>query len=69
MAAATRMDELERRDQLDEVLRWRLRRLLQSGCTEDEARALAARPEVDLHRAVELLERGCPPELAVRILT
>ena len=26
-------------------------------------------PDVDLHRAIELLENGCPPELAVQILT
>jgi hypothetical protein len=68
MAAATHTDELERRDELVEVLRWRQRRLLQSGYAEEDARALAARPDVDLHRAVELLERGCPPELAVRIV-
>jgi hypothetical protein len=26
------------------------------------------RPEVDLHRAVTLLEQGCPVDLALRIL-
>jgi hypothetical protein len=29
---------------------------------------LAANRDIDLHRAVELLRRGCPVETAVRIL-
>jgi hypothetical protein len=29
---------------------------------------LAANVEVDLHDAVDLVRRGCPPELAARIL-
>ena len=29
---------------------------------------LAARHDVDLHRAIELLDQGCPPELATKIL-
>ena len=36
------------------------------------APALAARvaenPDYDLHALIELVERGCPPEFAVRIL-
>jgi hypothetical protein len=32
------------------------------------AHELAHRPDVDLHRAIELLERGCKPELALKIL-
>jgi hypothetical protein len=26
-------------------------------------------PRYDLHALIDLVERGCPPELAVRILT
>jgi hypothetical protein len=29
---------------------------------------LARDPRLDLHTLVELVERGCPPELAARIL-
>ena len=29
---------------------------------------LAARIDIDLHTATDLLERGCPPELALQIL-
>ena len=28
----------------------------------------AARNDIDLHRAIELLDQGCPPELAIKIL-
>ena len=38
------------------------------GFAGDDAVALAARSDVDLHQAIELVQRGCPPELAVRIL-
>jgi len=38
------------------------------GFAGDDAVVLAARTEVDLHEAIELVQRGCPPELAVRIL-
>ena len=34
----------------------------------ESAMQLAARHDVDLHLAVELVEAGCPPELALRIL-
>lgn len=32
------------------------------------AARLAPDPQYDLHALIELVERGCPPELAVRIL-
>jgi hypothetical protein len=32
------------------------------------ARKLAARLDIDLHLAVDLISNGCPPELAARIL-
>lgn len=35
---------------------------------DEESAVRLARSEVDLHTAVELLERGCPVELAVEIL-
>jgi len=52
----------------ERVERWRTSELMRVGFAGDDAVALAARFDVDLHQAIELVERGCPPELAVRIL-
>jgi len=54
--------------ELERVERWRADELARAGFNPDQASRLAARPDIDLHRAVELVERGCPPELAVQIL-
>ena len=54
--------------ELDRVERWRTSELIRVGFAGDDAVALAARFDVDLHQAIELVEHGCPPELAVRIL-
>jgi hypothetical protein len=54
--------------ELDRVERWRTAELMRAGFPGDDAVALAARSDVDLHEAIELVQRGCPPELAVRIL-
>jgi hypothetical protein len=50
------------------VLEWRFSQLARSGYSEGDALALAARADVDLHRAADLVARGCPPSLALRIL-
>jgi hypothetical protein len=54
--------------ELERVERWRAAELVRVGFAGDDAVALAARPDVDLHEAIALVGRGCPPELAVRIL-
>jgi hypothetical protein len=54
--------------ELERVERWRTAELMRAGFAGDDAVALAARLEVDLHEAIELVQRGCPHELAVRIL-
>jgi hypothetical protein len=54
--------------ELERVERWRASELMRAGYLADDAVALAARFEVDLHEAITLVERGCPPQLAVRIL-
>ena len=54
--------------ELERVERWRTAELMRVGFAGDDAVALAARTDVDLHEAIELVQRGCPPELAVRIL-
>jgi hypothetical protein len=51
-----------------EVVRWREDRLLQSGFAPRTARHLAHDWRYDLHALIELVERGCDPELAIRIL-
>jgi hypothetical protein len=50
------------------VERWRAQELERAGYPEDVASELALRPDVDLHRAIELLEKGCSPALAASIL-
>lgn len=55
-------------DEAAEVLAWRFDALCRSGFDLDAAAVLAANVEVDLHAALELVDRGCPPELATRIL-
>ncbi len=47
---------------------WRRRRLTAAGFEQQLAAELAAQPEIDLHELLTLLDRGCPPELAARIL-
>lgn len=49
------------------VVKWRRDALERAGYGEAAAEALAVRADVDLHRAVELIER-CPAELALDIL-
>ncbi|MGY1643232.1 hypothetical protein ACI782_19165 [Geodermatophilus sp. SYSU D00703] len=51
-----------------DVEAWRLRRLLDAGFPAALAREVATTPGIDLHAVLALLDRGCPPELAVRIL-
>jgi hypothetical protein len=52
----------------ERVERWRAEALEKVGYDPESAMQLAARNDVDLHHAVELVEAGCPPELALRIL-
>jgi hypothetical protein len=54
-------------DEADRVLLWRISRLVEAGY-DDVAAVELGLSRIDLHRAVDLLERGCPYELAVRIL-
>ena len=50
------------------VASWRRRQLLEVGFPRALAARLADDHAYDLHALIELVERGCPPELAVRIL-
>jgi hypothetical protein len=52
----------------DRVVRWRAEELEKAGYDAESAGELAARSDIDLHRATELLASGCPVELAIQIL-
>jgi len=65
--AATEI-HIEVETESERIERWRAHELERAGYDGDDAAELAARHDVDLHLAVELLERGCPPETALRIL-
>ena len=54
--------------ELERIEGWRHEEIERAGYAPAEAAQLAARHDVDLHLAVGLLERGCEPALAVRIL-
>ena len=47
---------------------WREQLLLRAGFEADLAAELAADCALDLHAMIGLIERGCPPDLAARIL-
>jgi hypothetical protein len=47
---------------------WRARRLRGAGFGRQLAARLAQDPAYDLHAMLELVDRGCPPELAARIV-
>jgi hypothetical protein len=54
--------------ELERVEHWRAEELIRAGYTPTDAVALAGRHDIDLHRAVELINLGCPYELAIEIL-
>ena len=54
--------------EIDLVEQWRHEALWRAGYDAEAAVVLAASHDVDLHLAVELLERGCSQELALQIL-
>jgi hypothetical protein len=53
---------------VDEVAHWRQEQLTRSGFSLALAAEIANDPHYDLHALIELVERGCRPDLAVRIL-
>ncbi len=54
--------------ELEQVERWRTERLKRAGYPADGAASLAARHDIDLHRAIGLVESGCPVGIALQIL-
>jgi hypothetical protein len=67
MPAAHDIDVVE--TEAERVERWRTAELMRVGYAGDDAVVLASRFDVDLHEAIELVDRGCPPQLAIRILS
>jgi hypothetical protein len=59
---------LEQQREAQEIVSWRRDQLVHAGLTLPVAARLAPDPRYDLHALIELVERGCPPDLAVRIL-
>jgi hypothetical protein len=60
--------ETEIRDETEQVVAWRAEQLELAGYEAPAAAELAARLDVDLHVAAELLSSGCAAELALKIL-
>jgi hypothetical protein len=52
----------------DGVIAWRRKQLLAAGFPPGIAERLEADGRYDLHALIGLVERGCPPVLATRIL-
>jgi hypothetical protein len=52
----------------EEVVRWRREQLVEAGFPLPLATRVAGNAHYDLHALIELVERGCLPEFAVRIL-
>ena len=63
----TELQILEDTEQMQIEL-WRSEELERAGYSHRAAGRLAARHDIDLHLAVRLLERGCSPERALKIL-
>jgi hypothetical protein len=60
--------ETEIRDETDVIEAWRAEALERAGYGARDAAAIAARHDIDLHVATDLLRMGCPADLALRIL-
>lgn len=64
--SAANLDLIEM--ELDLVEQWRHEALERAGYDAEAATVLALAHDVDLHRATELLDKGCTVELALQIL-
>jgi hypothetical protein len=51
-----------------ELTNWRMEQLVRAGFDAELAASVAADRAMDLHELIELVERGCPPAPAARIL-
>ena len=60
--------ETEIRDETGLIEAWRAEALSRAGYDDRDAATIAARHDIDLHLATDLLRMGCPNDLALRIL-
>ena len=60
--------EVDIRTELEQVEHWRAQELIRAGFPAEAAATLASRHDIDLHYAVDLVRRGCSPDLALQIL-
>ena len=60
--------QLYDQSELERIEHWRAEALERAGYEPSAAATLAMRHDVDLHAALNLVEQGCPPDLALRIL-
>jgi hypothetical protein len=60
--------ETEIRDETELIEAWRAEALERAGYGAREAATIAARQDIDLHVATDLLAMGCTAELALQIL-
>jgi hypothetical protein len=51
-----------------DLIGWRRRQLSRAGFGVDLAARVAADRSMDIHALLELIDLGCPPELAMRIV-
>lgn len=58
----------QQRQESQAVVNWRRRELIHTGFPRPLAARVARDERYDLHELIELVDRGCPPALAVRIL-
>jgi hypothetical protein len=65
MAAAELTKQVTEKERIE---RWRAEELERAGFEPTAASLLAGRMDVDLHEAIDLVRRGCAPELALEIL-
>jgi hypothetical protein len=68
MEADTATIATERTPERSRVIHWRTQELLRAGYSDFAADVLAVHTDIDLHRAVELPQNGCPHDLALQIL-
>jgi hypothetical protein len=62
------MTMVRRQSVPEDVIAWRRRILVGAGFDLHVAHRLAEDSRVDLHDVLNLVDRGCPPELAAHIL-
>jgi plasmid stabilization system protein ParE len=62
------MTAISQKTHEQDVTAWRCERLIEAGFRSPLAARLAGDRRQDVHALIELVERGCPPHLAARIL-